>query len=292
MPSDQSFPRELLKQPPSARLNYFRALTIGHPLLLRAYNDLWYAIRGCEPGSIILVQGPAGVGKTTLMQRVERDFKEQFLAELTKDAWRLPVVRIETIAPDSSNFSWKDYFRRLMIALEEPESLIYHKIIQNRANATQSSGLQVTYRLNTSIAKLRHGVEETLRQRRPLAVLVDDIQHLGSGRKLLNQIHIIKSIASVTRTTHVLASTYEQIMLGQMNCGMGIEFKRYVVENRDHQEAFINCLQTFQKHLPLAMTPELVKEWDYFYERCIGCIGVLKDWLNLNRPGFPGDSKS
>jgi hypothetical protein len=36
---------------------------------------------------------------------------------------------------------------------------------------------------------------------------------------------------------------------------------------------------TFQKHLPLAEEPDLIAHWDYFYERSIGCVGVLRDWL-------------
>src|SRR5882672_6734928 len=127
MPLDHSFPPELLNQPSRARLDYFRALTIGHPLLLQVYDDLRLVIRNSTPGSIIMVQGPAGVGKTTLLQRVEKDLTEQLLPELTQDVERLPVIRIEAIAPESGNFNWKDYFRRLLIALEEPESLIDQK---------------------------------------------------------------------------------------------------------------------------------------------------------------------
>ena len=56
-----------------------------------------------------------------------------------------------------------------------------------------------------------------------------------------------------------------------------IEFNRYLSDNSEHREAFINCLWTFQQHLPSSKTPELVNQWDYFYERSIGCVGVLKD---------------
>jgi hypothetical protein len=288
MSPNQSFPPELLSQPSNARLAYFRALTIGHPLLLQVYDDLRLAIRDSAPGSIIMVQGPAGVGKTTLLQRVEKDLGEQLLPELTQDVERLPVIRIEAIAPESGNFNWKDYFRRLLIALEEPESLIDRKVIPNQAGTTPRSGnLKLISHETVVSSRLRHAVEQTLRQRRPLAVLVDDAQHLaimGSGRKLLDQINIIKSIANLSRTTHVLTGTYELTMLRHLNGQLSrrsvdIEFGRYLSDNREHREEFINCLWTFQQHLPLARTPELVKEWDYFYERSIGCVGVLKDWL-------------
>jgi hypothetical protein len=288
MSLDQPFPLELLHQPSSARLAYFRALTIGHPLLLQVYDDLRLAIRDSAPGSIIMVQGPAGVGKTTLLQRVEKDLKERLAPELAQDVERLPVVRIDAIAPESGSFNWKDYFRRLLIALEEPESLIDRKITPNQTGATFHSGaLRLISRENAVSSRLRHAVEQTLRRRRPLAVLVDDAQHLtitGSGRKLLDQINIIKSIANLSQITHVLTGTYELMTLRHLNGQLSrrsvdIEFNRYLSDNSEHREAFINCLWTFQQHLPLPKTPELVNQWDYFYERSIGCVGVLKDWL-------------
>lgn len=287
MPLDQSFPPELLKQPPDARLAYFRSLTIAHPLLLQVYDDLRCAIRDSPPGSIILVQGPAGVGKTTLLQKVEKDFREQLMPELLENVERLPLVRIEAVAPESGNFNWKDYFRRLLIALEEPESLIDRKVMPDHREAEQNGNQRLISNSHAVSSSLRHAVEQTLRLRRPQAVLVDDAQHLtimGSGRKLLDQINIIKSVANLTQTTHVLTGTYELMTLRHLNGQLSrrsvdIEFTRYLSDNPEHRQSFINCLWTFQHQLPLAKTPDLVKDWDYFYERSIGCIGVLKDWL-------------
>jgi hypothetical protein len=38
-------------------------------------------------------------------------------------------------------------------------------------------------------------------------------------------------------------------------------------------------LLTFQRHLPITGEPDLVAQAEYFYERSVGCVGVLKDWL-------------
>jgi hypothetical protein len=135
--------------------------------------------------------------------------------------------------------------------------------------------------------KLRYAAEQALQHRRPLAVMIDDAQHLAtvsSGRKLLDQLNTIKSVANLTRTTHVLAGTYELLALrnlsGQLSRrSLDVQLSRYRAEDAEERQAFINALWTFQQHLPLAPTPDLVKEWDFFYERSIGCIGVLKDWL-------------
>ncbi|MGA9668174.1 MAG: hypothetical protein WBQ94_03145, partial [Terracidiphilus sp.] len=43
--------------------------------------------------------------------------------------------------------------------------------------------------------------------------------------------------------------------------------------------AFRTVLHSFELHLPLSEPPDLVSEWEYLYERSIGCVGVLKEWL-------------
>ncbi len=39
---------------------------------------------------------------------------------LRQDPGLVPVVSMEAAAPDSSQFSWKDYYRRALLALDEP----------------------------------------------------------------------------------------------------------------------------------------------------------------------------
>lgn len=280
-----SFPPDLLTQPPAARLSYFRALTIGHPFLSEAYDELRSAIRDAAPGSLILVQGPAGVGKTTLLQRVERGITEELLPELARDPERLAVVRLDAVAPEAGSFNWKDYFRRLLLALEEP--MVDRKTVTAPAASAERGHLALLASPYSVSAKLRYAAEQALHHRRPLAVMIDDAQHLAtvsSGRKLLDQLNTIKSVANLTRTTHVLAGTYELLALrnlsGQLSRrSVDVQLGRYRAEDETERRAFVNALWTFQQHLPLASTPDLVKDWDYFYERSIGCVGVLKDWL-------------
>lgn len=282
---DHCFPPDLLTQPSAARLSYFRALTIGHPALCTAYEELRCAIRDAAPGSLLLVSGPAGVGKTTLLQRTQRELTEELLPELAADPERVPAVRLEAVAPEAGSFNWKDYFRRLLFALEEP--MADRKIVTGPAGPAHRGHLAVLASPYCVSAKLRFAAEQALAHRRPLAVMIDDAQHLatvGSGRKLLDQLNTIKSVANLTRTTHVLAGTYELLSLrnlsGQLSRrSIDVPLSRYRAEEEEGRQAFVNALWTFQRHLPVASPPELVTEWDLFYERSIGCVGVLKDWL-------------
>jgi hypothetical protein len=299
-----SFPRELLNKSNNERLEYFRGFTSQHPLLLRAFEELRCSIRDCNPGSIIFLQGPTGVGKTTLLDRLGKHLQELMLANLEKDLERIPVVNFQLDPPISGNFDWKEYFKWLLIALEEP--LVDDKLDRERwkeptfgGNKYGKSNLELITSDQYGPRPMRFAAEQTLRHRRPLAVLLDDAQYFGiisSGRKLLDQLNIIKSLASKSLTTHVLGGTYELSPLRNLNGQLSrrsidIHFGRYDARIEEHRQEFVNVLYTFQKHLPLAKEPDLASRWDYFYERSIGCVGVLKDWLTSSL-GLALDSAS
>lgn len=59
-----------------------------------------------------------------------------------------------------------------------------------------------------------------------------------------------------------------------------IHLGRYQAENAEDLLAFKSVLLTFQRHLPLIAEPNLVERWEYLYERSVGCVGVLKNWLS------------
>jgi hypothetical protein len=130
-------------------------------------------------------------------------------------------------------------------------------------------------------------VEQALRHRRPAAVFIDEAQHLGriaSGRKLSDQLDVIKSIANRTGTVHVLFGTYELLafrnLSGQLSRRtVDVHFARYSSEQKEDVQVFKNVLLTFQQQLPFPVVPDLADIWDLLYERTLGCVGILKDWL-------------
>jgi hypothetical protein len=107
---------------------------------------------------------------------------------------------------------------------------------------------------------------------------------MSSGRKLADQLDVIKSMASRTQTVHVLIGTYELLafrnLSGQLSRrSVDLHFSRYRAESADDIETFQNAVFSFQKQLPSAARMDLMATWDFLYERSLGCIGVLKDWL-------------
>lgn len=279
------FPAELLKQSNSERASYFNTYTVAHPQLKDASNRLRTAIRNAIPGSLILVCGPTGVGKTTLSLRTEQSLTAEMIKELESDPGRFAVVGVEAIPPDHGNFNWKEFYKRLLQKLDEP--CIGHKIKLPSLNDMSEHKRRPNMGHTAAAPELRRVAEDVLKHRRPSAILIDEAQHLAkmsSGRKLQDQLDSIKSLANITKIPIVLIGTYELLSFRNLSAQLSrrsvdVHFRRYRADRSDEIKAFKNVLWSFQNHLPLPVAPDLVGEWDYFYERSVGCVGVLKEWI-------------
>ena len=283
--SPRAFPDKLLQRPVSERLAYFRSYTVAHPQLKAVSEALRRTIR--EPGgaSLIFVVGPTGVGKTTLRLRIEKELKQQFLAADEPEPGRIPVVGFEAAAPDSGNFSWKDYYRRALRALQEP--LIDYKLDRPTADGSHGRSGEWNVAARVCNPELRQALEQALRHRRPAAVLIDEAQHftkIASGRRLSDQLDCLKSLASLTGCVHVLIGTYELLPCRNLSAqlsrrSLDIHFKRYRLNDPDDVIAFQRIIFSFQRHLPLPQEPELWRDWEFCYAHSLGCVGILKDWF-------------
>jgi DNA polymerase III delta prime subunit len=114
-----AFPAELLNQSIEARLNYFRGLKITHPILTQTFEELWESANYYNEGSLILLFGPTGVGKTTIMELLEKRILEGMKEELLNDKERLPLVKVEIAGPTSGKFDWKDFYKEILRGLAE-----------------------------------------------------------------------------------------------------------------------------------------------------------------------------
>lgn len=261
------------------RLEHFRHFTMAHPRLIAARDELMDAIDGAAPGSLVLVLGPTGVGKTTLRTRVENLLAQQMTPVMTASPDCLPFVSVEVPPPHTGRFRWRDYFSRLLLAMNEP--LIDAKTGRFPSGTLAASSIAIG-------TDLSYAAEQALRYRRPPVVFVDEAQHLAriaSGRRLSDQLDVIKSIANRTGTVHVLLGTYELLAFRNLSAQLSrrcldLHFQRYQADSSADRQIFQSVLLTFQKQLPFVdPEPDLMAMWEFLYERSVGCVGILKEWL-------------
>ena len=284
--SPQGFPRTLLQQPIEVRRHYFEKKVVAHHHLKQVYDDLLHAV--CYPAgtSLIWVVGPTGVGKTTLLQRLVKQLIEDAALDEASTPGHMPAMLMEAASPDTGNFSWKDYFTRALIAADEP--MMSNKIIYDVHGMRRDGQGQLVIERTVTALDLRRMLERCFHHRHPRAFIVDEAQHLKkmtSGRRFLDQMETLKSLANMSSTVHMLVGTYDLLGLMNLNAQLArrsveIHFPRYHLDQPEDLKEFKKLLRTFGRHLPLEKESDLESHYLYFYERCLGCTGMLKTLLN------------
>ncbi len=281
------------------KLTHFKEYAVSHPQLTQVDRVLMRAIREPAGFAHVLVYGPSGVGKTTMIGQIARRFQEMALASPgyptsygNGHSAPVPLLLLETRPPDGGAFNRADYYRTALKLLGEPfyqrrllvdvdTEQTWEKKGRSRSKATQFH----------DSPELRHALEEAMTRRGVRAVILDEAQHLlkvgrgSSGGKLLDQLDWLKSMTNVTGVLHILIGTYELLnfrnLSGQASRrGLDLHFPRYLFQHEQDRQDFQGVLLALLKQVPLSTDiPALMQHWFYFYERSIGCVGVLKDWL-------------
>jgi len=268
-----------------ARLDRFKQVTVAHPVLTAVdealTNFIW------EPGGFtqVLVYGPTGVGKSTVIRRIAERLGTQPRVG-AKPA--RPVIVIETPAP----FSLPEWYMNVLIALDEWVIEDRHYRDVQEARAGRGRGAKPA----EDAPALRLAVEEALKAREVRALIFDEAQHLlGSGKTddLRRQWDWLKSLSNTTNVLHILIGPYELRTLrnvsGQASRrGTDLHFPRYRQDEEHGRTAFQSVALALLKQTGLVLTGQLatndevrplLEEWLFLYERSVGCVGVLKEWL-------------
>ena len=252
------FDRALLLQPPEVRQEYFEQhCLISHPRLLEALDAILEAICAPgeavltrRPGTMVLVIGPARVGKTTLIHLLEERLLAYAATRMRADPHFIPFASITAPEAGSGRFDWVDFYRPVLRQLGNP-------FVDSPTHPIRAR-------------QMREATEAAYLERKPLAIIVDEAHHLAEatrGSRLQIQLNHLKNFENTTGMSHILVGTYEMRPFRKVNPQLAlrsidVHFPRYDMTKEQDCLVFKSILWALQRQLPVEEEPLLAeKHW-------------------------------
>ncbi len=261
-----------------ARLEAFQRFKIKHPHLQAMDQRISEAIQEHTSYHILAIYGPSGVGKSTVIHQIaDRARAAEPNPSLT------PVIIVQASPEDVGSQARLDFYRQVLHALRG------HVAVRDRIE-----NLPLAHRRGKKSTdpaewlEVREAVMYALEVAGVKAICIDEAQHLMHSDGALRpgvQLDWLKSLTNRTNPLYVLVgnfSLYDFCHLnGQAARRMRDEhFARYHMTQQEACENFVGALKALLGHIPLSMDiAEMLRQWRWFGEWSIGCVGILSDWI-------------
>jgi energy-coupling factor transporter ATP-binding protein EcfA2 len=262
-----------------AVVDEYRRLRVGHPFLEQATAEVRMFLANPVAKPICLLIGPAGVGKSTLVEHTAASIHAERANELALHRERVAVLT--TSVPSGHKVSLRPFYEMLLSQLG---AVLPDRKIDPELNR---QGLRHVTHVMTE-ADARIGLLAELRRRQPSAIIFDEADHLVRGRGEIQRLALLDEFKYLTIETGLpllLVGTYALLEF----CGLAPPFDRrmrqihlraYDYGRKDERRTFQWAVRQLANRLPVPQ-PELAEDIEAIYERTLGCIGSVHEWFLL-----------
>ena len=240
-------------------------------------------IFGLSDPAILLVIGPTGVGKSTLIHQLCASLAQRLMGELQANPSRLHKVYAEAQYIPGRGFDWDDLFESML--RDAGEILIDRKVDPDGPPKRPGR------------AGLAGAANEMLRRRTPAACIIDEgavFLESDSTDSLKRVLNFLKTFGNRSRTHIVIFGDYRLAEMvafcGQLNrrC-YPMHFPNY---GDAYRAPFDKVVRAFEKRLIARGTKaKLVEEADLLFANTCGCVGLLKRWVEYAWIGIQGSDR-
>ncbi|AST93228.1 hypothetical protein BC6307_19175 [Sutcliffiella cohnii] len=152
---ERLFDLELLYASNDEKLKFFQEYTLAHPNFMKVKNEVIKEIKE-QNYNIIMVIGPSRIGKSRMLLEIIDEINEEMHKEMSQNQSIIPVSGMELPNPDSRKFNWKDFYKRVLLAMSE--EMVDHKVNLNDLMNKKKSKRISPFDSNTS-PELRQSLE-------------------------------------------------------------------------------------------------------------------------------------
>lgn len=249
----------------------FENWACSHPFYDVVFKWILQRIFGLSEPSVLLVIGPTGVGKSTLIEHLIRELALRMMPAMEANPSRLHKVYAEAVYLPSRGFDWEGLFTALL--LDADEVLIKRKVAK------------VWPPERPNLRGLAEGVNTMLRHHAPPACIIDEggeFLESGSDESLKRVLEYLKSMGNRTRTHIVIFGDYRLAKMvqfsGQLNRRCHVtHFANYPT---GYAEQFQAIVGTFDDRLRAReIRADLAGASDLLFSETCGCVGLMKRWV-------------
>src|SRR5260370_39595565 len=250
----------------------FRKAAITHRLLEQTDRTIMRAIREPAGFAFLLVHGPTGVAKTTLIEILTERIKgkQHTRPVLPFASWfhqtsvlQIPLLVLEARPTDGSAFNRAYYYRTLLSLMGErtyPQQI--HVGIHAETDPPKRRKVTGKAAQFNDLPELREAAEDAMRRHGVRVIIVDEAHHMmytGSGGPtvtLQEQLEWLKSMSNTTQALHILVGTFVLFNFGSLNGQLArrclpVHFPRYLLQREEDCLEFQAALLTLLRKVPL-----------------------------------------
>ncbi len=243
------------------RMTYFCKVRANHPKLAMALKEVEQFVDPVSGGGLVLLVGPAGVGKSEIVKLLKEKVLAKNRSEMLDDPGFIPIVVMDAATSGDKAFSWKNFYLQIQRLL----------------------GGQI----QSTIGGLRDGVERTLYWRRTQILVIDEGVHLfrgASDKSKIGHIDSLKSLASMSGVIIILVGSYDLLAVLSMSGQIArrtalVHFPRYLKGPESEDASFKLAMKRFVESMPIDGVGRLLELSGQLHLCTHGCIGVLKKLL-------------
>jgi hypothetical protein len=269
-------PKEIVGADLKTRLDYFDTNYVYHYNFDNALNELLLVLRNAGKDTLIMLIGPASVGKSAISRAARAALLEDCRAVLEREPSRIASGYTEL---KSSNIllTWPEVNRTILRSHDEP--LVDRKILPLKCLVEETSK-----NARASSDRFLYAVLSLLMHRKPLAEFLDNANFLNKIATSKPEWLLDPLMALCSLVPWVLIGAPTLLLLRNLNFQLGnrshdIFLRSYKLTDSTDQRHFVDAVCNLQESLPLRKLPNLLEHADFLMEGCVGCVGLLKKWV-------------